>query len=139
MGLGIKQSTIRKAPAMNLKQYAIALVALAALFTTVNAAHAAEYFGAIAYSPSTGHYGFSYGKDCVANADIVALQNCIGADRRVVVWVANGSAALAVNNNGGFGTAWSTNCQAEADQAALNYAGGPGCGAHIICEMATGV
>src|SRR5262249_14187643 len=100
---------------------------------------AGNYFGAIAYSPSTGYYGYSYGKDCLAAAQATAVQNCAGPDRQVVVWVANGYAALAVNNNGGYGAAWSTNCQADADRAALNFAGGPACGAHIICEMATGV
>jgi hypothetical protein len=102
-------------------------------------AWADNYFGAIAYAPSTGRYGYSYGKDCLATAEVVAAGNCLGPDRRVVVWVANGYAALAVNHNGGYGAAWSTTCQADADQAALNFAGGPACGAHIVCEMATGV
>jgi len=75
----------------------------------------------------------------VANAEVAALQNCNGLDRRVVVYVGNGYAALAVNSNGGFGAAWSSRCQAEADQAALIYAGGIGCGAHVVCEVATGV
>jgi hypothetical protein len=124
---------------MHLPRWAVAVVAVIALCGSTQAARANGSFGAIAYAPSTGCYGYSYGKDCQAAAANVALQNCNGPDRRVVVWVAGGYAALAVNNNGGFGAAWSTACQADADRAALNFAGGPGCGAHIICEMATGV
>jgi hypothetical protein len=124
---------------MRLPHRTIALVALAVLLGTVQAARADAAFGAIAYSPTTGYYGYSYGRDCLANAESAALQNCNGLDRRVVVSVGNGYAALAVNNNGGFGAAWSGRCQADADQAALNFAGGLGCGAHILCEVATGV
>jgi serine/threonine-protein kinase len=124
---------------MRLRQWTVALIVVTALCATSQAARADTYFGAIAYSPSTGHYGFSYGKDCLATAEVAAIQNCVGWDRRVVVFVSNGYAALAVNNNGSFGAAWDTNCQADADQAAINFAGGPGCGAHLICEMATGV
>jgi serine/threonine-protein kinase len=119
-------------------RWAVTLVAVIVLGGTAQAARA-DYFGAIAYSPSTGCYGYSFGQDCVPTAENVALQNCNGPDRQVVVWVSNGYAALAVNNNGGYGSAWSTNCQAEADQAALNFAGGAGCGAYILCEIATGV
>jgi serine/threonine-protein kinase len=124
---------------MRLPRWAVTLVAVVVLAGTTQAARADDYFGAIAYSPSTGYFGYSFGQDCEATAQNVALQNCCGQDRQVVVWVSNGYAALAVNNNGGYGSAWSTNSQAEADQAALNFAGGPGCGAHIVCEIATGV
>jgi serine/threonine-protein kinase len=124
---------------MRILHFAMAVVAVFALLGSVPAARANDYFGAIAYSPSTGQYGYTFGRDCQANAEIGALQNCIGADRRVVVWVSNSYAALAVNNDGSFGAAWSSECQAEADNAALNFAGGPGCGAHILCEVATGV
>jgi serine/threonine-protein kinase len=124
---------------MRLTHWAVALVAAIVVCGTTQVAHADDDFGAIAYSPSTGYYGYSYGKDCEATAENVALRNCNGPDRQVVVWVANGYAALAVNNNGGYGAAWSTDCQADADQAALDFAGGPGCEAQIICEMATGV
>jgi serine/threonine-protein kinase len=124
---------------MRTPRFALAVVAVLALFASVQAARANEFFGAIAYSPSTGHYGYTYGRDCLANAEAGALQNCIGADRRVVVWVSNGYAALAVSNDGRFGAAWSSECQAEADHAALNFAGGPDCGAHIVCEIETGV
>jgi Domain of unknown function (DUF4189) len=123
---------------MRRTRFVAAVVIAIALFGTAQAAHAGS-FGAIAYAPSTGCYGYTFGRDCPANADLGALWNCNGLDRRVVVEVGNGYAALAVNGNGGYGAAWSTRCQAEADQAALNYAGGPGCGAHIICEVATGV
>jgi serine/threonine-protein kinase len=124
---------------VSLPRGAIALVAVLALFGTAQAARADASFGAIAYSPSTGSYGYTFGRNCAADAEIGALQNCNGRDRRVVAWVSNGYAALAVNDKGGYGAAWSTRCQADADQAALNFAGGPGCGAHVLCEVATGV
>src|SRR4051812_19540565 len=121
---------------MRLPRWAIAAVALCGV---TQAAWADEYYGAIAYSPSTGSYGFSYGKDCQATAENVALSSCRGRDRQVVVWVSNGYAALAVNDDGGWGAAWSSVSQEDANQAAMDYAGGCDSGAPPISGMATGV
>lgn len=113
---------------------------LAGVFFSAGAGQAANRnsFGAIAYSPSTGTFGYSYGKGNLADAEGTALGNCRGADRQIVVWVDHGFAALAVNSHGYIGAAWSRSSQADACRAALDFAGGPACGASILCEMATG-
>jgi serine/threonine-protein kinase len=121
---------------MSLPRCVVAAFTALIILGSVQASRADGNFGAIAYSPCTGCYGYSFGLDCQASAERVALQNCCGLDRRVVAWVAGGYAALVVNNNGGYGAAWSTNCRADAEQAALGYAGG--CGAHILCWIASG-
>jgi hypothetical protein len=116
------------------------LAALAVAVSLLGAAQAAraDAFAAIAYSPSTGNYGSWYGADCQATAENGALNNCGGEDRQVVVWVENGWAALAVNNDGGWGYGWSTNSLDEAEGNAINGAGGSGCGAYILCWVASG-
>jgi serine/threonine-protein kinase len=122
---------------MKLPRWTAAVVVAVALFSTAAAVRADEY-AAIAYSPSTGSYGYWYGAKCRADAETGAMNNCNGSDRRVVVWVENGWAALAVNNNGGWGYGWSTTSRAQAERSALNGAGGARCGAHIICWAASG-
>jgi serine/threonine-protein kinase len=121
------------------RSIAVAAVAVAlSLFGTAQAARA-DGWGAIAYSPSTGAYGYWYGADCEATASNGALNNCGGDDRQVMVTVQNGWAALAVNRDGGYGYAWSTNSLEDAECLAIGYAGGPGCGAEIRCWVASGV
>jgi serine/threonine-protein kinase len=122
---------------MRLTRWAAAITAVALLLGAAGAARA-DAFAAIAYSPHTGQYGYWYGADCLATAKNGALQGCNARDAQVVVTVENGWAALAVNNNGGYGYGWSTNCQAEAERIAVNGAGGPGCGAHVLCWVASG-
>src|SRR5690349_7855639 len=51
-------------------------------------------FGAIAYSPTTGKFGYSYNYRNRATAEKVALQNCHAVDARVVGWVNAGFLAL---------------------------------------------
>jgi serine/threonine-protein kinase len=116
----------------------IGIVAVTALLFGTAQVSRADAFGAIAYSPSTGNYGYWYGANCLAAAEVGALSGCNAPDRQVVATVENGWAALAVNNNGGWGYGWSTNCLAEAEGYALNGAGGPCCGAHILCQVASG-
>jgi serine/threonine-protein kinase len=121
------------------RTHLIATLAVAfALLGTAQAARA-DGWGAIAYSPSTGAYGYWYGADCQANAEQGALNNCGGCDKQVMVTVDHGWAALAVNKNGGYGYAYSTKCQADAERSAIQYAGGPRAGAYILCWVASGV
>ena len=108
-----------------------------ALLGAVSAARADAY-AAIAYSESTGQYGYTYGYDDLGAAENDAVANANADDAQVVVWVENGWAALAVNNDGGWGYGWSTNCQADAERFAIDGAGGPACGAHILCWVASG-
>ena len=116
------------------------IAAVAVVFALLGAAQAAraDAYAAIAYSKSTGQYGYTYGYDNLDAAKCDAVANANAPDAHVVVWVENGWAALAVNNNGGWGYGWSTNCKANAERFAIDGAGGPACGAHILCWAASG-
>lgn len=84
---------------------------LAALLVTLIvpcAGHAADYFGAIAYSAETRQYGWANNHPSRDSAEQAALPVCRKGgvtDCRVVVWFRNGCGALAVGA-GGFGADW---------------------------------
>lgn len=91
-----------------------------------------EAFGAIAYSRSTGNYGYSYGKASRPEAERVALGFCAAQRDRaqdcgVLVWFWNSCAALAKASNGAYGGDHAAD-RPSAQQAALricaNYGGG---------------
>ena len=65
-------------------------------------------FGAIAFSPQSGAYGYSYGAGTRAQAERVAMSNCRanGAGCRLLVYFRNACGALAVGNGNGYGFAW---------------------------------
>ena len=56
------------------------------------------YYAAIAFSQSTGRYGYSSGFSAEVNARRQALKNCKAADAKVVLVVGNGYAALALGD-----------------------------------------
>jgi Domain of unknown function (DUF4189) len=75
-----------------------------------------DYFAAIAYSPSTGQYGYSYDYTNLAAAKQAALSRCKIPDAEVVVWAKNGYCALAAGKGTGYGGAWgATAAQARAN------------------------
>lgn len=64
------------------------------------------YYAAIAYSPKTGKYGYSYSHGSLAAARTAALQHCPEKDARIVGWAQNNYCALAEGDDGfgcGFG------------------------------------
>jgi Domain of unknown function (DUF4189) len=89
-------------------------------------------YGSIAYSPSTQEYGYSHGWATRDEADDEALNNCYVDDARIVIWVRDGWAALALNKETGeWATGWSSASRSEAESIALqNVDGG---GASILC------
>jgi hypothetical protein len=121
---------------MKAPRWIAAAVVAITLFGVAQAARAD--FAAIAYSPSTNKYGYWYGARSRGAAENGAMRKCNGDDRRVVVWVENGWAALAANNDGRWGYGWSTSSRAEAEGNALNNAGGAGDGAYVLCWAASG-
>lgn len=85
------------------------LVGIATLATfwlgiATGAASAAE-FGAIAYSPGTGSYGYSHNYPSRGQAERVAQANCLNyaGDCRIIVYFYNACAALAVGHSFGYG------------------------------------
>jgi hypothetical protein len=109
---------------------------VAVILPFLTASNVLADYGAIAYSPSTQKYGYSYNCYSLAEARLVALQNCPVSDAKVVVWVHNGWAALAVNDTGAYGWGWSNYSRARAEAFALsNVRGG---GGRILCWLASG-
>lgn len=78
-----------------------------------------DRFGAIAYSRSTGAFGYSYGHYSQSEAEQDALARCDASDRKVVGWMRNAYGALALGDDpGAYGFAWGTTRE-RAEQAAL--------------------
>ncbi len=91
------------------------IAALAMIFTA--ALEARDYYGAIAYSPSTRHYGYSYDYDYKWGAENSALNQCNRNDCQVVIWFRNACGALAIGPYG-YGSGWGST-RYGAEQAAL--------------------
>ena len=63
---------------------------------------------AIAYSPSTGEFGYAYNYEDRESAEKAALKNCSPKDARIVCWVKSGFCALALGDDK---SAWGTGYQ----------------------------
>jgi hypothetical protein len=89
-------------------------------------------FGAIAYSVETGSYGIATGYTYREAAELDAHDTCYGngaPDCNVVVWWRDACGALALSDNGVYGSAWSDTIDA-AHRAAISYCvfeGGEAC------------
>ena len=81
---------------------------------------AADYYGAIAYSPSKRAHGWSKDHPSRKGAEKAALAGCTkhAPDCAVVLWFTNACGSLALGPKGA-GWAWNTK-QEEADRAALS-------------------
>ena len=98
---------------------ALVLSTVAALASATPArADFGDTFAAIAYSPSTGHVGYSYNAPSRARAEQAALNECDRDDAEILVWVKNGYAAMAVGDDGSYGYAWGST-RATAERIAL--------------------
>jgi serine/threonine-protein kinase len=58
-----------------------------------------DTYAAIAYSKSTGSYGYAYNHGSRASAEAAAIKYCKADDASVVVWVHNGFCALAIGDD----------------------------------------
>jgi serine/threonine-protein kinase len=102
---------------------AVVAVAAAGVFGlsagTAQAAPAyASYWGAIAFSPSTGSVGYSYDYPTLTSANGAARRYCRVRDCQVVVSVDHGCAALAQARNRALGWAWSGSLADAKNRAA---------------------
>jgi hypothetical protein len=79
---------------------------------------AAQNYGAIAYSPSTKAYGWSYDYPSRGEAESMAMSNCRkhANDCIVPLWFRNACGALAIGSNG-YGTAWASQRGGAENQA----------------------
>ena len=98
-------------------------------------AFAYDNYGAIAYSPSKGLYGYSYDYSSLQGAKYGAISRCHADDCKIVVWFKNGCGALATGT-GGYGSGWGTTLSGakhEALKACSLYS--PDC--HIVRWVCT--
>jgi len=89
-------------------------------------ARADDTYAAIAYSESSGRYGYSYGYGNRAGAEDRAITECKADDAKVVIWCRNAYAALAVSDEGAYGYAWATTerqAKAIASQKCRDFGG----------------
>lgn len=101
----------------------IVLGAVAAVFFTLAAmpsAFAQTLHGAIAYSPNTGAYGYSYNYSTQKQAENEAMYNCDMRARDCVIATTfyNACGAVAAGRNGGWGADWG-NTAYDAQENAL--------------------
>ena len=97
----------------------VALTVSAAFIAVPSAAQASEpeYWAAIAYSPSTGAYGYAVRHDANYQASIVALKNCGSKDAKVVILTRHRYIAFA-SGLLGYGTGYASTAE-EAKTIAL--------------------
>lgn len=77
---------------------------------------------AIAYSPATGKFGYSYNLPSRRAAERMALQKCEADDARIVGWVSKGFLALALGSDKScWGVGWSYG-NGASNTAAKDYA-----------------
>jgi hypothetical protein len=77
-------------------------------------------FGAIAYSPSSGAFGWAWNQTQIEDARNAAIRSCIRNDcAGYVLWFKDGFGAVAKNQSGAWATSWGTT-QTEAERGAVN-------------------
>lgn len=100
-----------KFPAL-FRKAVVAVAAFAWLPALAPAAQAADLYGAIAYSQSTGTIGFDTGltrDQAERNAFLDCQRRTLARDCETQVWFRNAWGALAVASSGAFGTGWGYN------------------------------
>ena len=99
-------------------------IVIAGLMTCAASSSYAQ-FGAIAYSPSDGVVGASYGSASRMDAESLALHDCRksgGRECRVVAWEHRSCAVLAVGKNNVFGVSavgWTSELRSHANDEAV--------------------
>jgi serine/threonine-protein kinase len=84
------------------------MAAVAAVFLAAApvCAGGSDKYAAIAYSPSTGAFGYSCNFATRTSAEKVALAVCKADDAQVLVWARNGWCCLAVGDDNHYGYSW---------------------------------
>ena len=102
-----------------------------ALLSWSTAALADDNYGAIAFSQSTGNYGFSYDYDSRASAEARAREKCGDHNCTVVLWFVNACGALATGDGNAYGTGWASS-RREAENIAMSNCRGEASGCSVI-------
>jgi serine/threonine-protein kinase len=112
------------------------LIAAAIGFTAVSApvaALAADLYGSIAYSQQTRNYAWATDYNSQYEAENAAMQECYkrAGDCKSALWFVNGCGALAVGDDGGWGSNWGTNFR-EAQNKAIQQCNGVSYNCQIV-------
>jgi hypothetical protein len=91
------------------------------------AANAQDYYGAIAFSDSTGKTGYSYNYQSRSDAEQAALNNCAKNDCEIKTWFENSCGALAQGDDGSLGYSWAAGSRSAAESRAFSECDGSGC------------
>lgn len=120
-----------------MRNHGLAGLLLAGLVCAGAGSAAADNYGAIAYSPSTKAYGWSYDYPSRSSAEREALARCRtkAGDCMIPVWFRNACAALAIGPNG-YGTAWATE-RGSAERLAVQVCGRHSAGCAVIRWVCT--
>jgi hypothetical protein len=65
-----------------------------------------DTYAAVAYSPSTGQYGYAWNFYSRSAAERVALVHCKADDARIVGWVQGGWLVLMIGDNNAYGVGY---------------------------------
>jgi len=107
------------------------------LVSAFGAALADDTYGAIAYSKSTGTYGYSYDYASRSEAEQAALSHCKRDDCEIKSWFKNSCGALAKAGNGALGYSWAAANRQEAESIALEQCRKRGSNCRILCWACT--
>jgi hypothetical protein len=93
------------------KMIVVASLSVAGICALAARAHADDIdfstYAAVAFSPSTGGYGYAWNCWSRGQAEQVALSHCTTDDTRIVGWVQGGWLVLAIGqDNSTYGTGW---------------------------------
>ena len=81
-------------------------------------APASDHYAAIAYSPSTKNWGYSYNYSSLQAAQNAAVSHCKAADAKPMGWASNGAyCALALGTNGAYACGYGPTAQAAQNNA----------------------
>jgi serine/threonine-protein kinase len=110
-------------------------VMLGVLMSALGTAQA-QYYGAIAYSESTGNWGTANDYGSRGQAERAALSRCKSSDCEIKCWFRNSCGALA-KGEGGLGWSWAADSREEAEAQAIANCEEHGTDCRTICWVCT--
>ena len=88
----VRRIAVRHAPVLLVVAFLLPMGAFPAVVRGGQIDIDPDSVAAIAYSPSTGEFGYAYNYEDRESAEKAALKNCSPKDARIVCWVKSGSA-----------------------------------------------
>ena len=99
----------------------LSLIGLAGFAPRANADVVIDFdtYAAVAYSPSTGKYGYAWNYGSRGAAERVALSKCTEKDAKIVGWVKGGWLVLAIGEDNAYGMGYEYGDGASSRDAKL--------------------